>query len=192
MQNTSPLPIDYKTHILIAVRGDAHEYAASLTALEQRRCPAREPAVAATGGNLMKRIRRLLYPAHSSNEWTPMLAAVVLMAMTAAILMAWQTAPAPDERSALRAGAGAVPRVPSLSPRSAGRPLSGPSPVDVSAGRSQGQPEVTFTCLVYVFTAPSLSRIFPTSLIVPVTVRAGQLRLGLDDQAFMPEPQLNR
>lgn len=52
--------------IVVKLRGDAQAYAAALTALEQNRLdqyPAiREPVLAATGGNLMKRIKRLLCP----------------------------------------------------------------------------------------------------------------------------------
>lgn len=52
--------------IVVALRGDAHGYAAALTALEQSRLEQHsafhEPAMAATGGNLLKRINRLLYP----------------------------------------------------------------------------------------------------------------------------------
>lgn len=79
--------------VVVDLRGDAHGYAVALTALEQNRVeqqwPAREPAVAATGGNLMKRIRRLLYPQRPSGLWAPALAVVVLMASTAMVLAAW-------------------------------------------------------------------------------------------------------
>ena len=44
----------------VAIQGDARGYAAALVTLEQRRLTGREPALAATGGDLMKRIRRLL------------------------------------------------------------------------------------------------------------------------------------
>jgi beta-lactamase regulating signal transducer with metallopeptidase domain len=46
--------------LVVATHGDAHEYAAALAALEQNRWSARQAAPAATGGNLMQRIRRLL------------------------------------------------------------------------------------------------------------------------------------
>ena len=48
--------------VVVATSGNAHEYAVALAALEENRWSGREPAVAATGGNLVKRIRRLLYP----------------------------------------------------------------------------------------------------------------------------------
>ena len=67
---------------VVALRGDAHGYAVALTELEQNRLkqqwPTREPAVAATGGNLMKRVKRLLYPKSASGIWAPTLAAISL------------------------------------------------------------------------------------------------------------------
>ncbi len=47
---------------VVSVRGNAVEYAAALASLEQNRSTAGEPALAATGGSLVKRIHRLLYP----------------------------------------------------------------------------------------------------------------------------------
>jgi len=46
---------------VVAVRGNARDYAAALVTLEERRCFGREPAAAATGGILVNRIRRLLH-----------------------------------------------------------------------------------------------------------------------------------
>ncbi len=61
--------------MVVALRGDVHGYAVALTALEQNRLeqqwPARVTAVAATGGNLMRRVRRLLYPKGPSGIWAP-------------------------------------------------------------------------------------------------------------------------
>ena len=83
--------------IVVDLRGDAHAYAIALTALEHNRLeqqwPGGEPAVAATGGNLVKRIKRLLYPAGSSGAWTPALAAVVLIASTSMAFAAWHVNP---------------------------------------------------------------------------------------------------
>ncbi|MBI3280970.1 MAG: GWxTD domain-containing protein, partial [Acidobacteria bacterium] len=75
------------------MRGNAREYAAALAAVEQSRCSGREPVLAATGGNLVKRIRRLLYPNGSSGAWTPLCAAVLLAATAALAVAAWQAAP---------------------------------------------------------------------------------------------------
>jgi GWxTD domain-containing protein len=89
--------------MVVALRGDAHSYAVALTALEQNRSeqrwPSREPAVAATGGSLMKRVRRLLYPTRPGGIWTPALAALVLMASTAMGLAAWHVNPNPNTNS---------------------------------------------------------------------------------------------
>lgn len=73
--------------VVVAISGDAREYAFALAALEQNRWPGREAALAASGGNLMKRIRRLLYPTAGAAPWTPALAAIIL-ATTAAIAFA--------------------------------------------------------------------------------------------------------
>jgi bla regulator protein BlaR1 len=53
--------------VVVSITGNAHEYARTLAALEQFRFPGREPAIALTGGRLMKRIRRLLYSRRS--QW---------------------------------------------------------------------------------------------------------------------------
>ena len=79
--------------VVVALRGNAHGYAMALAALEQNRFeqqwPESQPAVAATGGNLMKRVKRLLYPKNPNGIWAPALAAIVLMASTAMLLSAW-------------------------------------------------------------------------------------------------------
>jgi GWxTD domain-containing protein len=83
--------------LAVAVSGDAHEYAAALAALEQNRWAAPEIALAATGGSLVKRIRRLLLHAEGpSSALTPFFSAGILMITAAAGLTAWQaTTPAP-------------------------------------------------------------------------------------------------
>src|SRR5258708_7654063 len=79
--------------VVVATSGNAHEYAVALAALEQNRWSGRKPAVAATGGSLVKRIHRLLYPKGPYGAWTPLFAAVILMAAAAVALVAWQVAP---------------------------------------------------------------------------------------------------
>lgn len=76
--------------IVVALRGNAHEYAIALTALEQARCANHEPAMAATGGSLMKRVRRLLYPQGPSGIWAPLLATLILIVSAAMTLSAFQ------------------------------------------------------------------------------------------------------
>jgi GWxTD domain-containing protein len=77
---------------VVALRGDAAGYAAALAALEQRRA-ASQPALAATGGHLMKRIRRLLEPNRPRTLAGPALAAILLLAPIAAGLSAWPAKP---------------------------------------------------------------------------------------------------
>jgi GWxTD domain-containing protein len=85
--------------VVVATSGNAHQYAVALATLEQNRWSGREPAVAATGGNLVKRIRRLLYPKGPNGAWTPLFAALILMTIAAVTLAAWQAAP-PQQSSA--------------------------------------------------------------------------------------------
>ena len=85
--------------VVVAMSGNAHEYAVALAALEQNRWSGRELAVAATGGSLVKRIRRLLYPKGPNGAWTPLFSAVILMATAAVALVAWQAAPALQQQT---------------------------------------------------------------------------------------------
>jgi GWxTD domain-containing protein len=89
--------------LAVGISGNAHEYATALAALEQSRWAGREPAMAATGGSLVKRIRRLLYPEGSNGGWMPLFGTVVfLFVVGAAALTAWpltqaQQNPAPAQ-----------------------------------------------------------------------------------------------
>lgn len=74
---------------VVAMSGNAREYAMALAILEEKRSP--ELAVAATGGNLVKRIRRLLYPTRPNTAWTPLFSVIVLIAIAASGLAAWQS-----------------------------------------------------------------------------------------------------
>lgn len=80
--------------LVIQISGDAHSYAMALASLEQNRL-AGQPAMAATGGNLMKRIRRLLYPQQTNPAGWPAAAVFGLLIVTAAGALAWQGRPAP-------------------------------------------------------------------------------------------------
>jgi GWxTD domain-containing protein len=82
--------------VVVAVNGDARGYAAALAALEAQRWPVREPALAATGGSLTKRIRRLLQqPEGPRATLAPLFMAGILLVSVGAALSAWQTKPAP-------------------------------------------------------------------------------------------------
>jgi len=81
---------------VMALRPDARAYAAALTILEQSRWSAFEAAPAATGGNLVKRVRRLLddpAPAGRTGMRTPAVAGVLLaVGAMAAALAIWPPA----------------------------------------------------------------------------------------------------
>jgi GWxTD domain-containing protein len=73
-----------------AGQGDPQEYAATLAALEEYRQTGKEPALAATGGNLMKRIRRLLkQPERPRAALTPVLSAGLIV-LSMGLAMAYQ------------------------------------------------------------------------------------------------------
>ncbi len=77
--------------MVVATGGDAYQYALALAALEGTRWSAPEPALAATGGNLVQRIHRLLYPMNKTNTaLTPLLSVGLLMMATSVALVAWQ------------------------------------------------------------------------------------------------------
>lgn len=86
--------------LVVSVTGNPHEYARTLAALEQFRLPGHEPAMALTGGRLMNRIRRLLYPQISNASSTPWFAAAILILAGAVSLAAWPTDRAPHDSSA--------------------------------------------------------------------------------------------
>ncbi len=85
--------------LVVSVTGNPHEYARTLAALEQFRLPGREPAIALTGGRLMNRIRRLLYPQVPSGARAPWLAASMLVLAGAVSLAAWPRDRAPHVSS---------------------------------------------------------------------------------------------
>jgi GWxTD domain-containing protein len=85
--------------LVVAASGDRREYAAALTTLEQTRRALDEAALAATGGSLVKRIRRLLCEPQGI-VWAPMLSVGILTIVVAGALAAWQaSAPSPKEPS---------------------------------------------------------------------------------------------
>ncbi|MGA2272274.1 MAG: GWxTD domain-containing protein [Bryobacteraceae bacterium] len=94
--------------VVVALRPDARAYAAALTKLEQSRWPAIQPATAANGGNLVRRIRRLLRePAPArvpSTRASALAGALVLLAAVAIALGVW-----PPARSLAQEPAAAAP-----------------------------------------------------------------------------------
>ena len=78
--------------LVVTMQGDAHTYAAALTALEQNRGAVREAVLAATGGSLVKRVRRLLIqPERPRAALTPVFSAAILTIGLAAAMAAWQS-----------------------------------------------------------------------------------------------------
>ena len=111
--------------VVVEIAGDARAYAATLAVLEQQRATAFETALAATGGSLMKRIRRLLQePEAARSSAAPAIVSGVLLVTVAAALAAW-----PAKTNAKPAPA------PSAIPQAAGltQQVSQPQPRDLSA-----------------------------------------------------------
>jgi GWxTD domain-containing protein len=118
---------------VVASYGNTHEYAATLAALEEYRQTAGEPALAATGGNLMKRVRRLLkQPEGPRAALTPVFSAAVVV-ISVGIALGYQARPAdpipsrsfaklPEARKQTPAKMVAQARVAQSGPASADRP----------------------------------------------------------------------
>jgi GWxTD domain-containing protein len=119
---------------VVTLRGDAHGYARALATLETARVP--EPLLAASGGSLLGRVRRLLGQQEGPQGGAATFAAGLMLAMAAAtMLTAWQQAPAPkpaptaqpepaaaQPQPARRTYAQAEPKQPRRSAQPAGTP----------------------------------------------------------------------
>jgi GWxTD domain-containing protein len=84
--------------VVVAQQGDACGYAATLARLELSRGAVREPALAATGGNLMKRIHRLMEQPEGRRVTAPLVAAGMLIATATLAIAAWQAQPLPQRQ----------------------------------------------------------------------------------------------
>ena len=82
--------------VVVSLQGDAHGYAATLARLELSRGAGREPALAATGGNLMMRIRRLMQQPEGPRFAAPLVSAAILLAGATLALAAWQNQTPPQ------------------------------------------------------------------------------------------------
>ncbi|MGD0772601.1 MAG: GWxTD domain-containing protein [Candidatus Solibacter sp.] len=111
--------------VVVATQGDRFVYAAALAALEENRGVARDAVLAATGGSLVKRVRRLLVqPEGPRATLTPVLSAAVLTMTLAAAMAAWQTSATPP-----RPPAPPAPPAPSVPVRVLAQAQSAPAPV---------------------------------------------------------------
>ncbi len=82
--------------VVVSMAGDAHGYAATLAALEASRWPRRETALAATGGRLVPRIRRLLAgPEGPRTAAAPVFSIGLLLLSIGLAFAVWQPKPAP-------------------------------------------------------------------------------------------------
>jgi len=79
---------------VVALQGNVHQYAAALFTVERSRSRAPQSALAATGNNLARRIRRLLGQPESRDLSLPVLPSALLLVSVAVALAAWQPAPA--------------------------------------------------------------------------------------------------
>ena len=91
--------------LVVAANGDVREYATALTSLEENRWAASQAVLASTGGSLVKRIHRLLYPAKGSTL-APFISAAVLILAAAGAVAAWQAQPATQSAADKPAAAG--------------------------------------------------------------------------------------
>jgi GWxTD domain-containing protein len=89
--------------MVVAAGSEAKEYAVALTTLEQNRQTAHAAALAATGGSLMKRIRRLLDQSGKSRQLGlpgapgPILSTGVMLLTAALAFMAWPVVSPPAD-----------------------------------------------------------------------------------------------
>lgn len=119
---------------IAAGQGNPHEYASALATLEGYRQGIGQPAMAATGGNLMNRIRRLLLqPERARAPFAPIFSALLVLGF-AGISIAHQTKPAERKPIAVPAtqARAAKPEVIELA-QAAARPTIVPHPLDAPA-----------------------------------------------------------
>ena len=86
---------------VVELQGNAREYAAALYTVEQQRSRVPQAALAATGGSLARRIRRLLGKPDARDLSLPVLPSALLLISMAVALAAWQPAQ-PQEPVAVR------------------------------------------------------------------------------------------
>jgi GWxTD domain-containing protein len=124
--------------VVLAMGGDRRNYARTLATLERFRSG--EPALAASGGSLADRIRRLARPpAGPRASAVPLISAMVLVCAGAVVLPAWQTpapVPAADPTPTAIAEFAAEPAVPAA----AADPVPAPAPAPQAPPAAQADP----------------------------------------------------
>jgi GWxTD domain-containing protein len=81
---------------VVSQSADSRAYAAALVQLERNRSLPTQAALAATGGNLMKRIRRLLAEPERPRSAAAPVVSIVLVLLTVAAALAWTPGPNPQ------------------------------------------------------------------------------------------------
>ncbi len=81
--------------LVLAAQADPHAYATALLAIERNRSSAMQPALAATDGDLLRRIRRVLRAPQARDASMPVIPAAMMLAALA-IGLARAQAPAPE------------------------------------------------------------------------------------------------
>ncbi|SPE29682.1 Peptidase M56, BlaR1 [Candidatus Sulfopaludibacter sp. SbA6] len=107
--------------VVVKLNGDARGYAAALATLEKNRWSAGEPALAVTGGSLMKRIHRLIQqptqqPERPRRAAAPVFAVGLLVVSLGVAVGGWQTRTLPDGRGSATSTA-PVPAIPAERPQ---------------------------------------------------------------------------
>ena len=127
-----------------ARHGDAHGYARALVTLEESPWRAPETALAATGGNLLRRIRRLIGKPDGGELGFPVLPALLLAVVGAAALAAFApapqapaTTPQPQRKPAI---ARQVAPSPAAAPEPAVEPAAEPAPAPLQQDAERHTP----------------------------------------------------
>jgi GWxTD domain-containing protein len=114
--------------LVVAASVDVHEYATALAALATNRWTMRETALAATGGNLVKRIRRLLaQPEGPRSAMAPMLSAGILIVTCGVAVAAWQS---PQQSAPVIVPAIPVAPLPPVKGAAPSAPVAPPKPAE--------------------------------------------------------------
>jgi len=114
--------------LVVSEHPDARAYAAALARLEQKRSLAREALLAANGGNLMKRIRRLLDQPERPRSAAAPAFAIGLLLLAVAAAFAWTPMPKP------------APQAPAAQPQPAPQPKRSNDVTSTATGQERSTP----------------------------------------------------